>query len=69
MAAMKNPHRVDLDDELLAKAKGLTGESDPSALIHLALITLVEREVAKCLVRAGASEPWLEPTPRRQGKA
>ena len=57
-----------LDDELLAKAKGYTGISDKSALIHAALRALAEREAARRLARLGGSQPDLKPIPRRRMK-
>ena len=57
---------VALDDELLAKAQGLTGLKEKSALLREALKALVERESARRLARLGGSEPELAPVPRRQ---
>jgi hypothetical protein len=36
--------RLELDDELVVKAKFLTGHDDIAALVHEALTILIERE-------------------------
>ena len=48
---------IDLDDELIAAAMEMTGEMDITALVHLALTALVEREAARRQARLGDSEP------------
>jgi Arc/MetJ family transcription regulator len=58
-----------LDDELLAKARGLTGLTEKSALVREALTALIERETARRLARLGGSEPDLIAAPRRRAKA
>lgn len=59
---------VTLDDELLAKAEELTGRSERSALLRLALEALVERESARRLALLGGSDPGAEaPSRRRAG--
>ena len=55
-----------IDDELLAKAKALTGLPEKSALVREALKALIERESARRLARLGGSEPDLVPVPRRR---
>jgi Arc/MetJ family transcription regulator len=54
-----------LDDELLARARELTGIEEKSALVRAALKALVERESARRLARLGGSEPDLK-APRRR---
>lgn len=55
-----------LDDELLAKAQGLTGVHEKSALVREALKALIERESARRLARLGGTEPDLEVSARRR---
>jgi Arc/MetJ family transcription regulator len=55
-----------LDDELLAKARALTGLEEKSAIVREALKALIERESARRLARLGGSEPDLEAPPRRR---
>ncbi len=54
-----------LDDELLARARELTGIQEKSALVREALTALVQRESARRLARLGGSEPDLK-APRRR---
>lgn len=56
---------LDLDESLLEVAKHLTGVTEKTALVRLALETLVQRESAKRLARLGGSEPALDEIPRR----
>jgi Arc/MetJ family transcription regulator len=60
---------LDLDDDLLAKARTLTGLRDNAALINVALKALIERESARRLARLGGSEPGLKRPRRRRSKA
>ena len=55
---------VSLDDELIARAQGLAGIAEKSALIREALMALVERESARRLARLGGSEPELAAAPK-----
>jgi Arc/MetJ family transcription regulator len=57
---------VDIEADLLAKAKELTGSNDESALVGEALRALIRRESASRLARLGGSEPDLRPLPRRR---
>ena len=58
---------LSIDDDLLQRARALTGVRGTTALVREALRALVARESARCLVRLGASEPALEVTPRARG--
>lgn len=58
-----------LDDELLAKARALTGLREKSRLVREALKALIERESARRLARLGGSEPGLRAPPRRRSTA
>jgi Arc/MetJ family transcription regulator len=55
-----------IDDELLEKARSITGLSEKSALVREALKALIERESARRLARLGGTEPEARPTPRRR---
>ena len=55
-----------LDDELLIKARALTGLKETSALVRQALEALIERDAARRLARLGGSEPQLRQLPRRR---
>lgn len=55
-----------LDDELLTKARALTGLREKSALVREALKALIERESARRLARLGGSEPALTAPPRHR---
>ena len=57
---------LNIDDQLLVEAQGLTGLAEKTALVREALKALIERESARRLARLGGSEPQLQPVPRRQ---
>ena len=57
---------LNIDDELLAEAQRVTGLKEKVALVREGLRALVEREIARRLVKLGGSEPQLKPVPRRQ---
>lgn len=48
---------IALDDDLLAKAKALTGVSEKTALVREALRALIQRESAKRLALLGGLNP------------
>ncbi len=54
---------INLDDELLAEARRITGIKGRTALIHEGLRALIERESARRLARLGGSEAQLRPVP------
>lgn len=53
---------VTIDDELLEKAKELSGIKKRSALVREGLSALIQRETA----RLGGTEPEISPIPRRR---
>lgn len=59
---------VNLDDELLAKAKRATSLTSNSAVVNAALKALVERDAARRLARMGGTMPDLRPIPRRRSE-
>ena len=58
-----------LDDDLLAKARELTGIQERSAVIREALNALIQREAARRLARLGGSSPKASAAPRRRAPA
>jgi Arc/MetJ family transcription regulator len=55
-----------LDDDLIAKARGITGVQEKTALVHEGLRALIARESARRLAALGGTEPRLRPAPRRR---
>lgn len=57
---------VTLDDDLVAKARHLTGHRKLGELVNEGLTALVERESARRLARLGGTETELAAPPRRR---
>jgi Arc/MetJ family transcription regulator len=57
---------LNIDDEILEKAKSLTGIKEKTALVRLGLEALIARESARRLARLGGTEKDLRPIPRRR---
>lgn len=57
---------VTIDDELLARASELTGETERSALLRAGLKTLIRVESARRLAALGGSDQHAEAAPRRR---
>jgi len=57
---------VNLDDELLEKARALTGIEERAALVRAGLEALIERESARRLAMMGGAAADLEEVPRRR---
>jgi Arc/MetJ family transcription regulator len=55
-----------IDDELLDRARELTGIREKTALVHAGLEALIAREAAKRLAALGGTEPRLRDVPRRR---
>ncbi len=60
---------VTIDDALLTQAEEFTGIRDRTALIRLALQSLVELEAARRLARLGGTDPAATAAPRRRSTA
>jgi Arc/MetJ family transcription regulator len=60
---------VEIEDDLLAKAREYTGLTKTSAIVHKALTALVQREAACRLSQRGGSQPGLKDIPRRRPSA
>ena len=58
-----------LDDDLIAKAEKLTGQSEKTALVREALKALIQRESARRLALLGGSDPEAQYVPRRQSES
>ena len=57
---------LNLDDELLERARHLTGITEKTALLHAGLEALIARASAQRLAALGATERRLAPIPRRR---
>jgi Arc/MetJ family transcription regulator len=55
-----------LDDELIARARGITGLEEKTALVHEGLRALIARESARRLAALGGSERSLRVARRRR---
>jgi hypothetical protein len=55
-----------LNDDLLERARGLTGLQEKTTLVHEGLRALIARETARRLARLGGTEPNLQSAPRRR---
>ena len=58
-----------IDDELLGRARELTGIQEKTALVRAGLEALIAREAAKRLAALGGSDPTLRTVPRRRAQA
>lgn len=59
---------LNIKDELLNKAKKLTGIQGKTSLITMGLEALIARESGKRLAKLGGTEKTLKPIPRRRPK-
>ena len=57
---------VTLDDDLLERARRLSGVEERGALLRAELEALIELESARRLARLGGAEPGIEDIPRRR---
>ena len=57
-----------LDDELIAKAEKLTGQSEKTALVREALKALIQRESARRLALLGGADPEARYVRRHQSE-
>ena len=60
---------MNIDDDLLERARQLTDIQEKTALVHAGLEALIARESARRLARLGGSERGLRPVRRRRGSA
>ncbi len=57
---------VNIDDDLLAEARRMTGIDERAALLREGLKALIQRESARRLARLGGAEKSLRAAPRRR---
>jgi Arc/MetJ family transcription regulator len=57
-----------LDDDLLERARSLTGLKEKTAMVHAGLEALIARESARRLAALGGSEKKLRSAPRRRAR-
>lgn len=57
---------LNLDDELITKARNLTGIQEKTALIHAGLEALIARETARRLAALGGTQPHFEAGRRKR---
>lgn len=57
---------MNLDEDLVERARNLSGVAEKTALIHEGLRALIARESARRLAALGGSDPKLKPIPRRR---
>jgi hypothetical protein len=55
-----------LDEQMLERARELTGIREKTALVKAGLEALIAREAARRLAALGGTEPQLAPVPRRR---
>lgn len=60
---------LNLDDDLMDRARRLSGIQGKTAVLHAGLEALIERESARRLAALGGTEPDLKPVPRRRARA
>jgi Arc/MetJ family transcription regulator len=58
-----------VNDELVERARELTGIEEKTALVHAGLEALIAREAARRLAAMGGSQPELRPIPRRRSQS
>jgi Arc/MetJ family transcription regulator len=57
-----------VDDDLVEKARNITGLDEVSVIMHDALTALIQGEAARRLAALGGSQPNLKIPPRRRPK-
>jgi len=58
-----------IENELVERARELTGIDEKTALVHAGLEALIARESARRLAAMGGSQPQLRSIPRRRSQA
>ena len=58
---------LNLEDDLLDKARKLTGIREKTVMVRLGLEALISRESARRLAKLGGTEKKLRKVPRRRG--
>ncbi len=60
---------INIEDELIAKASGLTGVREKTSLVRLGLEALIARESSIRLAKLGGTEKELKSISRRRAEA
>lgn len=60
---------MNIEDDLVAEARRLTGIQEKTALVHAGLKALIARESARRLAKLGGTERKLMPIPRRRPRS
>lgn len=60
--------KLDLDDDLIERARRASGIQDETALLHAGLEALIELESPRRLAALGGTEPDLRPIGRRRAR-
>ena len=58
-----------IDDQLLERARLLSGLKEKTAIVHAGLEALIARESAKRLAALGGTDPEIKAIPRRRSRA
>ena len=66
MAAYQMRTTLNIDDDLLAEARRVTGLAEKTALVKAGLIARIERESARRLAALGGTGQKLQAIPRRR---
>jgi Arc/MetJ family transcription regulator len=59
---------LNIEDELIAEARELTGIAEKTELVRVALKSLIARESGRRLALLGGSAPNMQDIPRRRSK-
>ncbi len=59
---------LNIDEDILKKAKKLTGVQEKTALVRMGLESLIARESARRLAKLGGTESKLRRIPRRRSR-
>jgi Arc/MetJ family transcription regulator len=59
---------ISLDDELIAKAREMTGLTEVAVIVREGVKALIAREGARRLILLGGSDPNAKAAPRRRSK-
>ena len=59
---------LNIDDELIERARRLTGIQEKTSLVRAGLEALIERESARRLARLGGTEKHVDLVPRNRPK-
>lgn len=57
---------INIDDQIIERARKLTGVKEKTSLVKMGLETLIAKESAKRLIRLGGTEKELKQIPRRR---